>query len=139
MSLWPFYRAPSVESGMMDDFSSSMRQMDRFMREMEHSMNDMTRRMNMQLPVDMRSRQAEAWHIENPVVTDNDGNRKLQLRFDVRQFQPEEINVKTKDGKLEVHATHDKKWDNSEVCILVFLNLFQVYYLRFFRIVLVCI
>ena len=36
----------------------------------------------------------EKLQIENPYVTDKDGKQKLQLAFDVRQFKPEEIQVK---------------------------------------------
>lgn len=112
----------------MNDFNSTMRQMDRYMREMERDMNDSYRRMNMQLPVDMRSREAEAWHIGNPIVTDKDGNRKLSLSFDLRQFKPEEIQLKTKDGQLEVHAKHDETVENSKVrdTIISLKMVFQV-------------
>lgn len=33
----------------------------------------------------------------------------LKLRFDVSQYQPEEIVVKTVDNKLLVHAKHEEK------------------------------
>ena len=98
------------------DYAGSLRQMDRFAREMEHSMGDMNRLVNQLLPVDMRSRQAEAWHMDNPIVTDNQGNRKLQLRFDVRQFKPEEITIKTKDNQLEIQAKHEESNEQSKVC-----------------------
>ena len=40
------------------------------------------------------STEQENQRMENPFVTDKDGNRKLQLQYDVHQFKPEEIQVK---------------------------------------------
>ena len=44
--------------------------------------------------------------LEEPFVTDEAGNRKLQLKFDMTAFKPEEITVKTVENKLVVHAKH---------------------------------
>jgi HSP20 family molecular chaperone IbpA len=44
-----------------------------------------------------------------------DGNKALKLRFDVHQYKPEEIVVKTVDNKLMVHAKHEEKTDNRTV------------------------
>ena len=109
---------PAVDRSLLQDFSNSFRQLDRYMREMEHSMSDIDRHFNFNLPVNMSSRQAETWHADNPVVTDKDGNRKLQLRYDVRQYKPEEISIKTKDGQLEIHAKHEESTENSKVFYL---------------------
>jgi len=57
----------------------------------------------------------EQMKIDNPYVTDAQGNRKLQLQFDVRQFKPEEIQVKTENRQLCVHARHEQKGDGSQV------------------------
>jgi len=59
--------------------------------------------------------QMEQLKIENPYVTDAQGNRKLQLQFDVRQFKPEEIQVKTENRQLCVHAKHEEKGDGTQV------------------------
>ena len=40
----------------------------------------------------------------NPIITDQDGNRKFFLEFDVRQFRPDEISVRTENGVLSIHA-----------------------------------
>ena len=106
---------PAVDRSLLQDFSNSYRQLDRYMREMEHNIADIDHYFNFNLPVAMPSRQAEAWHANNPVVTDKDGNRKLQLRYDVRQYKPEEISIKTKDGQLEIHAKHEESTENSKV------------------------
>ena len=57
----------------------------------------------------------EKWQLENPIVTDRDGSRKLKLTFDVRQFKPEEISVKTLDQHLVIHAQHKEDTDTSKV------------------------
>jgi len=44
--------------------------------------------------------------VSEPFITDPEGNRKLQLRFNVSQFQPEEISVKTNGQELMVQAKH---------------------------------
>ena len=55
------------------------------------------------------------WNMENPIITDKDGARKLKLQFDVRQFKPEEITVRTQDNTLSVHARHEEKSDAGQV------------------------
>lgn len=47
--------------------------------------------------------------VEKPFVTDPIGNKKLALRFDVAGFKPEEIQVKTMDKRLCVHAKHTEE------------------------------
>jgi HSP20 family molecular chaperone IbpA len=41
-------------------------------------------------------------------IADQDG-KCLRLRFDVSQYSPDEVSVKTVDGKLKVHAKHEEK------------------------------
>ena len=38
-----------------------------------------------------------------------DGNKVFRVSFDVSQFAPDEISVKTQDQKLIVHAKHEEK------------------------------
>ena len=41
-------------------------------------------------------------------IIEKDGKKHVQLLFDVSAFKPEEIEIKTKDGKeIEVHAKHE--------------------------------
>ncbi|KAH3889481.1 alpha-crystallin A chain-like [Dreissena polymorpha] len=47
--------------------------------------------------------------VDQPFVMDRTGNKKLALRFDCSQFKPEEIAVKTMDGRLCVHAKHTEE------------------------------
>jgi len=41
-----------------------------------------------------------------PIVSDADGNKRLSIRFDCKDFKPEEISVKTVNNTLQVHAKH---------------------------------
>ena len=41
--------------------------------------------------------------------------KKLRLRFNVSEYQPEEIVLKTIDNKLQVHAKHEEKSENKSV------------------------
>ncbi|XP_064597578.1 protein lethal(2)essential for life-like [Liolophura sinensis] len=53
----------------------------------------------------------EAFRLDNPIVTDKDGNKKFHLEFDLRQFKPEEINLSTANNVLTVEAKHEEKSD----------------------------
>ncbi|XP_059079991.1 heat shock protein beta-1-like isoform X2 [Tigriopus californicus] len=47
---------------------------------------------------------------KSPLIQDTEaGQKELKLRFDVSQYSPEEIMVKTVDNKLLVHAKHEEK------------------------------
>ncbi|KAK3087321.1 hypothetical protein FSP39_004660 [Pinctada imbricata] len=46
--------------------------------------------------------------MENPIRHEFDGSRKFNLQFDVQQFRPEEISVKTSGNQLTVHARHEE-------------------------------
>ncbi|XP_018020858.1 heat shock protein 27 isoform X2 [Hyalella azteca] len=52
----------------------------------------------------------------NSPLIQNDGDcKQLKLRFDVSQYKPNEIVVKTVDNKLLVHAKHEEKSDSRSV------------------------
>ena len=53
---------------------------------------------------------------ENPYVTDESGNRRLQVRFDMQAYKPEEITVKTVDNKLVVQAKHVEEGPGRRNC-----------------------
>merc|ERR1711994_558844 len=56
--------------------------------------------------------------LDSPLIQEdaaNMGQKELKLRFDVSQYQPEEIMVKTVDNKLLVHAKHEGKGDGRAV------------------------
>lgn len=54
-------------------------------------------------------------NINSPLIQEDGDNKMLKLRFDVSQYQPEEIIVKTVDNKLLVHAKHEEKSDSKSV------------------------
>lgn len=47
-------------------------------------------------------------------ISGEDG-KCLRLRFDVSEYRPEEISVKTVDSKLKVHAKHEEKGDGKSI------------------------
>lgn len=54
--------------------------------------------------------------LQSPVIQDTeDGGRVLKLRFDVTQYEPDEIVVKTVDNRLTVHAKHEERSENRSV------------------------
>eukprot|EP00095_Tigriopus_kingsejongensis_P005580 maker-scaffold12_size759060-snap-gene-5.14 protein:Tk05580 transcript:maker-scaffold12_size759060-snap-gene-5.14-mRNA-1 annotation:"alpha-crystallin b chain isoform x2" len=54
--------------------------------------------------------------INSPLIKDTEqGQKELKLRFDVSQYSPEEIMVKTVDNKLLVHAKHEEKGGGKNV------------------------
>jgi HSP20 family molecular chaperone IbpA len=57
----------------------------------------------------------EGFGFKNPITTNADGSRQLKLQFDVRNFKPEELEIKTLDNKLMVHAKHQEESENSQV------------------------
>lgn len=46
---------------------------------------------------------------ERPIVSDELGNKRLSLRFDCKEFKPEEITVKTVDNRLMIQAKHTEE------------------------------
>ena len=65
--------------------------------------------------------------VEKPFITDPTGNKKLALRFDVSGFKPQEIQVKTMDNRLCVHAKHEEESPGRKVYKLVYF-FFYFYY-----------
>jgi len=64
-----------------------------------------------------RGRELNSWldGLNSPLVADSDDGKVLKLRFDVTQYAPEEIMVKTVDNRLQVHAKHEEKSENRSV------------------------
>jgi len=53
--------------------------------------------------------------MQSPLIQTDGDSKMLKLRFDVSQYKPDEIVVKTVDSKLLVHAKHEEKADNRSV------------------------
>ncbi|XP_043261194.1 alpha-crystallin B chain isoform X3 [Colletes gigas] len=64
-----------------------------------------------------RPQHDSAWldGLNSPLIQDEGDNKMLKLRFDVSQYTPEEIVVKTVDNKLLVHAKHEEKTESKSV------------------------
>jgi|UniRef100_A0AC35F7P8 HSP20 family molecular chaperone IbpA len=48
-------------------------------------------------------------NLKSPLIKDESDGKTLRLRFDVAQYKPEEVTVKTVDNRLLVHAKHEEK------------------------------
>ena len=109
MMPWDFFeRQRSLFTDMYRDMEEEFKAFDS---ELEHVRNNL-----FQLePFDTDSMQSSLLEVENPIVSDNDGNKKLALRFDVSNFKPEEIEVKAKDHVLYVHAKHEENTPDKKV------------------------
>jgi len=53
--------------------------------------------------------------LNSPLIQDDGDGKSLKLRFDVSQYAPEEIVLKTVDNKLLVHAKHEEKTETKSV------------------------
>jgi len=53
--------------------------------------------------------------LNSPLIQEDGQSKCLKLRFDVSQYTPEEIVVKTVDNKLLVHAKHEEKTESKSV------------------------
>ncbi|EDV92472.1 heat shock protein beta-1 isoform X1 [Drosophila grimshawi] len=70
---------------------------------------------NSALPSRVPKQQNYVSDISSPLIQDEGDSKVLKLRFDVSQYAPEEIVVKTVDQKLLVHAKHEEKSDTKSV------------------------
>lgn len=61
--------------------------------------------------------EVRAWldGMNSPLIQDSTSGKVLKLRFDVSEYQPEEIVVKTVDNRLQVQAKHEEQTDSSSV------------------------
>ncbi|XP_076060671.1 uncharacterized protein LOC143036802 isoform X1 [Oratosquilla oratoria] len=53
--------------------------------------------------------------MNSPLIQQDGDCKQLKLRFDVSQYKPDEIVVKTVDNKLLVHAKHEEKSESRSV------------------------
>lgn len=49
--------------------------------------------------------------LDSPLIRDSEGGKTLKLRFDVTDYEPEQIVVKTVDNRLQVHAKREETSD----------------------------
>ncbi|XP_066998784.1 protein lethal(2)essential for life isoform X3 [Anabrus simplex] len=53
--------------------------------------------------------------LNSPLIQEDGEKKLLKLRYDLSQYKPEEIVVKTVDNKLFIHAKHEEKTDSKSV------------------------
>ncbi|XP_065829628.1 heat shock protein 27-like [Oscarella lobularis] len=94
----------------------SMRNMERDMRSLERQFDGLQRHWGHHLP-------ASGGHVHSmlqgnaiqpTIVDEGDGTKKLHWSFDVSGFKPEDVSIRTQNGKLEVKAKHEDKSDHHE-------------------------
>ena len=64
------------------------------------------------MPTSFSDGDTEPFKMEDTHVTDQAGNQKLQLRFDVRRFKPEEIEVKWVCKLINFHNSDVTLWSS---------------------------
>lgn len=66
---------------------------------------------------DSSNLKSDSWldSFQSPLIQNEGDSKCLKLRFDVNQYAPEEIVVKTIDNKLMVQAKHEEKSDTKSV------------------------
>jgi len=118
-------RIPVKQSGasVLDtEFSSIRSNFDAEMHRMEDEMNNFRSQL-LQRQDNFFNKSSNATSAGNvleglnsPLIQDDGADGKsLKLRFDVSQYAPEEIVLKTVDNKLLVHAKHEEKTETKSV------------------------
>ncbi|XP_078052076.1 heat shock protein beta-1 isoform X4 [Augochlora pura] len=104
------------------EFSNIRERFDAEMRKMEDEMSRfrselMNRESNNFFKSTTSPQHDSAWldGLNSPLIKDEGDSKMLKLRFDVSQYTPEEIVVKTVDNKLLVHAKHEEKTESKSV------------------------
>lgn len=108
-------------SSIRERFDSEMRKMEEEMAKFRHEL--MNREANFfestssttNSALSARPKQNYISDISSPLIQEDGDSKVLKLRFDVSQYAPEEIVVKTVDQKLLVHAKHEEKSDTKSV------------------------
>jgi len=114
----------SDNSVLDSEFSSMREKFDAEMRRMENEMSSFRSQLlqrqdnffNKSSSTTSTSNSGNVLEGLNSPLIQNDGDGKtLKLRFDVSQYEPEEIVLKTVDNKLLVHAKHEEKTETKSV------------------------
>lgn len=104
-------------TGMDDEFKEFDRELERMKREM-FTLQPMDMGMGMDFDdfgsmgtksSGLGSSSSSLLKVDRPIVQDREGNKRLALRFDCKEFKPEEISVKTVDNRLMIQAKHTEE------------------------------
>ncbi|XP_074604587.1 heat shock protein beta-6-like [Brevipalpus obovatus] len=112
----PLSLADSEFSSIRNRYEQEMRrmedEMDRFRSRLKERERDFFERPALTSHRDRH----DIWNdMKSPLVNSTDDGKTLKLKFDVTQYEPEEIVVKTIDNRLLVHAKHEEKSEGREV------------------------
>ncbi|XP_053214747.1 heat shock protein beta-1-like [Panonychus citri] len=66
-------------------------------------------------PTNRHRHEVTSWLDDSSLVHDTPDGKIVRLRYDVSQYVPEEIVVKTIDRRLKVHAVHEENTENRKV------------------------
>ncbi|XP_055338403.1 heat shock protein beta-1-like [Paramacrobiotus metropolitanus] len=83
--------------------------------DMDHAMRYVNREMGRLSNNQTGGQQQLAVRNLTPDIIEEDGQKKIQFNFDVRGFKPEDITLKTQDGRLVVSAKHEEGDDEHHV------------------------
>lgn len=103
---------------MRDNFDIKMKKMEEEMCKFRSRMLDRQRDSDIRSLSPMsRSREMSSFieTVESPLIKECSDGKTLELKFDVTDYEPEEVVVKTVDNKLLVHAKHEEKSDSRSV------------------------
>ncbi|KAK7098412.1 alpha-crystallin A chain-like [Littorina saxatilis] len=100
---WGFFdRQRSTFSSMFKGMDEEFKEFDKELEQMRSSM------FHLKAP-DFNDFGSSMLKVDHPIVQDAQGNKRLSLRFDCKEFKPEEISVKTVDNRLMVQAKHTEE------------------------------
>lgn len=88
------------------DFMTPFKEMEERMKLLDRQFSEMSQQMSKKMASIRPPAMGSAMQ-KDPIITDANGKRKYQLNFDLRQYKPEEIHVKTHNQHLCVHAKHE--------------------------------
>lgn len=101
-----------------DKFDAEMKRMENDMAEFKDKLSERRREFETRSMSPLsRSREMKSFieDFDSPLIKDTKDGRFLTLKFDLTDYEPEEIVVKTVDNKLQVHAKHEEKSETKSI------------------------
>ena len=106
----PQQMMPMIPPPPMPSMEKAMQEMNQQMVQMQAHMNKVMTNFQRLFPTGFE--QPLQNDMQNSYVTDPEGNQRFRLTFDVRSFQPEELDIRTNDQTLSVYAVHHEQGPN---------------------------
>ncbi|KAK3580887.1 hypothetical protein CHS0354_008172 [Potamilus streckersoni] len=114
-SLGDFFAFDHHFDDMHREMNRMHQQMTRDLRHLRTAMNRLTPVMSLSDHVSDLPLKRQLEQIRVPVVTEEDGTRRMKVQVDVSSFKPEEVSVTVKEDQVTIHAKHDERSDTSQV------------------------